>query len=140
MKKLLIIATLSITIAFSTIGYAYDLDLKNLSDDEIAQLFTDIEQEIVDRNINKSSELQPGKYVGGGDIPVGGYDITAPSDDERFTIMLIGTNKQDLDYYYCEKAKAGEDANFHVYIKNGYTLTVEGRNATITINNGLNFK
>ena len=140
MKKSLIIASLSAAIAFSVIGYASDFDLKSLSNDEITQLFADVEQEIVNRNINKSSELQPGKYVGGGDIPVGGYDITAPSDDERFTIMLIGTNKQDLDYYYCEKAKAGEDANFHVYIKNGYTLSVEGRNATITVNNGLNFK
>lgn len=140
MKKLLIIATLSITIAFSTIGYAYDLDLKSLSDDEIAQLFTDIEQEIVDRNINKSSDLLPGTYIGGVDIPVGGYDIHADSDDESFDIDVHGDGPKGIYYSFSEIASSNEPADYHFSIKDGEVLSISGRTATITINNGLNFK
>lgn len=140
MKKSIIIATISAAIAMSAIGYAYDLDLKSLSDDEITQLFSDVEQELVDRNINKTSDLLPGTYVGGVDIPVGGYDIISPAGDDDFSVMLIGIDKQDMDYYHRDKVDENEDANFHISIKDGYTLTVEGRTATITVNNGLNFK
>ena len=48
MKKSIIIATISAAIAMSTIGYAYDLDLKSLSDEEFSQLLQDVNQEAVD--------------------------------------------------------------------------------------------
>lgn len=140
MKKSIIIATISAAIAMSTIGYAYDLDLKSLSDEEFSQLLQEVNQEAVNRNINKTSDLLPGTYVGGVDIPVGGYDVFAPADEEQFHISLTGVNKNTADYHYSEWAYANEDANFHISIKDGYTLTVEGRTATITVNNGLNFQ
>lgn len=140
MKKSIIIATISAAIAMSTIGYAYDLDLKSLSDEEIAQLFTDVTQEVVDRNINKSSDLLPGTYVGGVDIPVGGYDISAPANDEYFQLDLVGVDKNTPNYRTYQSANPGVEANFHINIQDGYSLTVEGRTATITVNNGLNFK
>lgn len=140
MKQSIIIASITVAFAMSVVGYASDIDLKSLSDNEIVQLFSDVEQELVDRNINKTSDLLPGTYVGGVDIPVGGYDIVAPADEEQFHISLTGVNKNTADYHYSEWAYANEDANFHISIKDGYTLTVEGRTATITVNNGLNFK
>ncbi len=140
MKQSIIIASITVAFAMSVVGYASDIDLKSLSDNEIVQLFSDVEQELVDRNINKTSDLLPGTYVGGVDIPVGGYDIVSPAGDERFSVMLLGTDKEDMDYYHRDKADKNEDANFHISIKDGYTLTVDGRAATITINNGLNFK
>ena len=140
MKKSIIIATISAAIAMSTIGYAYDLDLKSLSDEEFSQLLQDVNQEAVDRNINKTSDLLPGTYVGGVDIPVGGYDIITQADSDRFSIKLVGVDKKMADYYYQESADPNTDGSFHISIKDGYTLTVEGRTATITVNNGLNFK
>ena len=140
MKKSIIIATISAAIAMSTIGYAYDLDLKSLSDEEFSQLLQDVNQEAVDRNINKTSDLLPGTYVGGVDIPVGGYDIITQADSDRFSIKLVGVDKKMADYYYHESADPNTDGSFHISIKDGYTLTVEGRAATITVNNSLNFK
>ena len=140
MKKSIIVAAIAAAFAMSVVGYASDIDLKSLSDDEITQLFSDVEQELVDRNLNKTSDLLPGTYVGGVDIPVGGYDIVAPADDERFSIEMTGIDKNTADYYYYESADPNADGNFHISIKDGYTLTVDGRAATITINNGLNFK
>ena len=140
MKKSIIIATISAAIAMSTIGYAYDLDLKSLSDEEFSQLLQDVNQEAVDRNINKTSDLLPGTYVGGVDIPVGGYDIITQADSDRFSITLVGVDKKMADYYYQESADPNTDGSFHISIKDGYTLTVEGRAATITVNNSLNFK
>lgn len=140
MKKSLIVATAFASIFLSSIVYAFDIDLKSMSDTEITQLYSDVEQELVERNINKSSELLPGKYVGGVDIPVGGYDVYSPSGDDSFDIMLTGLNKTDLDYYYREQVSSDEEANFHISVKEGYTLTVSGRSGTITINNGLNFE
>ena len=140
MKKSIIIATISAAIAMSTIGYAYDLDLKSLSDEEFSQLLQDVNQEAVDRNINKTSDLLPGTYVGGVDIPVGGYDIITQADSDRFSITLVGVDKKMADYYYHESADPNTDGSFHISIKDGYTLTVEGRTATITVNNSLNFK
>ena len=140
MKKSIIIATISAAIAMSTIGYAYDLDLKSLSDEEFSQLLQDVNQEAVDRNINKTSDLLPGTYVGGVDIPVGGYDIITQADSDRFYIKLVGVDKKMADYYYQESADPNTDGSFHISIKDGYTLTVEGRAATITVNNSLNFK
>ena len=140
MKKSIIVAAITAAFAISVVGYASDIDLKSLSDDEITQLFSDVEQELVDRNLNKTSDLLPGTYVGGVDIPVGGYDIVSPAGDDDFSVMLIGINKQDMDYYHYDNVDENEDANFHISIKDGYTLTVDGRAATITINNGLNFK
>lgn len=140
MKKSIIIATISAAIAMSTIGYAYDLDLKSLSDEEFSQLLQDVNQEAVDRNINKTSDLLPGTYVGGVDIPVGGYDIITQADSDRFSIKLVGVDKKMADYYYQESADPNTDGSFHISIKDGYTLTVEGRAATITVNNSLNFK
>lgn len=140
MKKSIILAAITAAFALSVVGYASDIDLKSLSDEEITQLFSDVEQELVDRNITKTSDLLPGTYVGGVDIPVGGYDIMASANDEYFSVQITGVDKNTADYYYYESADPNTDGNFHISIKDGYTLTVDGRAATITINNGLNFK
>ncbi len=140
MKKTIIIAAISTAIVMSTIGYAYDLDLKSLSDEEIAQLFTDVTQEVVDRNINKSSELLPGTYVGGVDIPVGGYDVFSPAGGDDLDIDISGNGPKGIYYSFSEIADEEENAEYHFSIKDGETLSIDGRAVTITINNGLNFK
>lgn len=140
MKKSLIISTISAAVILSSIVYASDIDLKSMSDEEITQLYSDVEQELVDRNINKSSDLLPGTYVGGVDIPVGGYDISIESPDGFFTMELIGINKNTPNYYNCENLSPNDTGSFHVSIQDGYTLVTSGRSATITINNGLNFQ
>lgn len=140
MKKSLIIATISAAAILSSIVYASDIDLKSMSDEEITQLYSDVEQELVDRNINKSSDLLPGTYVGGVDIPVGGYDITVDTSDELFIMELTGVDKNTPNYYTYESIQPNDAGSFHVSIQDGYTLSTSGRSATITINNGLNFQ
>ena len=140
MKKSIMVAAISAAIAMSTIGYAYDLDLKSLTDEEFAQLLQEVNQEAVDRNINKSSDLLPGTYVGGVDIPVGGYDVFSPAGDDDLDIDISGNGPKGIYYSFSEIADEEEDANYHFSIKEGETLSIDGRTVTITVNNGLNFQ
>ena len=140
MKKSIIVATITAAVTMSVVGYASDFDLKSLSDDAIIQLLADVNQEIVDRNINKSSEIQPGTYIGGKDIPVGGYDIYSPAgnDDFRFEVNRVENNQ--LYYVSTDDFDADEDGLSHFYIDKDQKLIIEGRSATITINSGLSFE
>lgn len=140
MKKSLIIATISAAAIISSVVYASDVDLKSMSDEEITQLYSDVEQELVSRNIPKSSDLLPGTYIGGVDIPVGGYDVFSPAGDYSFDIDIHGDGPKGIYYSFSEIADASEDANYHFSIKDGEILSISGRNSTITINNGLNFQ
>ena len=73
MKKLFTLLTACILImAFST-SYAANLDLSGYSNEELVEISRLINQEIVDRKIEKSAHLSGGVYVAGIDIPIGEY-------------------------------------------------------------------
>lgn len=70
------------------------IDFSAYSDDEIAELLKEINQEVVDRRLEKSAKLEPGVYTVGVDIPAGSYtysvtvvaDDDADDDDDRYTV------------------------------------------------------
>ena len=44
------------------------VDLSSMSDDEIVELLTQVNNEVVSRGINKTATLLQGSYIGGKDI------------------------------------------------------------------------
>ena len=64
-----------------TFAAAEKVDLKSLSDADIVELLTRVNQEIADRGINKTAKLAKGAYVTGKDLPAGRY---------IFTVMAVG--------------------------------------------------
>lgn len=59
------------------------VNLSSLSNEELVALLTQINQEIVDRGINKVAKLPQGAYIAGKDLPAGRYIYTclAKGDD-----------------------------------------------------------
>ena len=99
---------------FSSTVFAYDLDLKSLSDEEIKQLKIDVENEMSERGLAEEEVedvLVPGAYVFGEDILAGKYELSLV-DDGRDALNMFTYNSVDdyeadnvLDVLYL---KAGE--------------------------------
>lgn len=81
------------------------IDLSVYSDDEIAELLKQINQEVVDRRLEKTAKLEPGVYTVGVDIPAGSYtysvtvvaDDADDDDDDRYTVDFDDDDKDDVD-------------------------------------------
>ncbi|MBQ4177752.1 MAG: hypothetical protein II640_09835 [Lachnospiraceae bacterium] len=83
-KHILRIAALTVCIlSMSFTAFAADLDLASLGDEELKQLYADVRQEMVSRNIPLSTEitLREGKFIVGEDILPGSYTITCMETD-----------------------------------------------------------
>ena len=83
-KHMLRIAATAVCIlAMSFTAFAADLDLASLGDEELKQLYADVRQEMVSRNLPLSSEvtLREGKFIVGEDILPGTYTVTCLETD-----------------------------------------------------------
>lgn len=89
---------------------AETVDLKSLSDAEIVELLTQVNQEIVSRGINKTAKLAKGAYVGGKDLPVGRYIFTvmAKGDDWGNVTVYDSTGKL-ITWEVVGAPESGED-------------------------------
>ena len=90
MKRIIV---LLITICFistrSMSAYASDLDLSSYSDDEIETLLDRVQQEIVDRKIEKNATLAAGTYIAGEDIPTGTYTVYCKYEGDIWADIYI---------------------------------------------------
>lgn len=73
MKKVFILIMAIVLIMALTTSHAANLDLSGYSNEELVEISRLINQEIVDRKIEKSAHLSGGVYVAGIDIPIGEY-------------------------------------------------------------------
>ena len=80
-------------------SYADTIQLDTLTDDEIVQLLQDVQQEVVDRKIEKSAQLISGDYIIGKDIPVGAY-VFSTDNEEEVTIYVYRDGINDLSHIY----------------------------------------
>lgn len=74
---------LLVTLLLIPAAFADTVNLSSLSNEELVALLTQINQEIVDRGINKVAKLPQGAYIAGKDLPAGRYIYTclAKGDD-----------------------------------------------------------
>lgn len=120
-----------------------EVDLSSMSDEEIVELLKQVNQEVVDRGIEKTAELPAGKYVGGKDIPVGAYTVTCKTDGSHHGIIWVSAAGDDLENDYpsllYEHVSFNEEEQFRVNIEEGGILCLPFT-ATVTISAGMLFR
>ena len=67
------------------------VQLSSMSDEEIVELLTRLNQEIVSRGIDKTAKLPQGTYIGGKDLPVGRYIFTCTAKGDDWGNVTVHT-------------------------------------------------
>lgn len=105
---------------------AEGIDPSTYSDEELLALLGAVQQEVAARNIEKTATLPAGIYIGGRDLPVGGYVLVSFSSENRKIGDLLlrkspdesGEKEEILD----EHIYQDEEHSFYVYLEEGYEL------------------
>lgn len=64
---------------------AEGIDLSIYSDEELITLLDAVQQETTARNIERTATLPAGNYIGGRDLPVGGYMLVSAVSEEGYS-------------------------------------------------------
>ena len=108
--------------------YAEGVDLSTYSDEELLALLGAVQQEVAARRIERTATLPAGIYIGGRDLPVGGYVLVSVSSENRKIGDLLlrkspdesGEKEEILD----EHIYQDEEHSFYVYLEEGYELVL----------------
>lgn len=151
MKKFFAILVSMVVLASNATVMADVPDISGLTDEEIIELNSLVNQAIVDRNINKSAELLRGRYLVGKDIPAGSYTVYCKYDKDSWwaefdqyadeteeeTISVhrvFGPEEEDID-----KGILAIEDTWHVTLFEGNVISVS-EPMTLTIYNGVVFQ
>lgn len=125
------------------------VDLSKLSDEELISLHNQVQQEIVDRHIEKSAKLVPGSYLVGKDIPAGNYIVNAKYDSERWWMDIeVYADGGDGEKLFEETvysttntaaSKKGE-ATFALTLNEGELFKFDDGEITLTVSTGIKFE
>ena len=105
-------------------------------------LLAEVQAEIAARKIEKTANLTAGTYIGGRDIPVGNYILTAAGSEDEHGIVSLRSVNDPLDDYPSKlyEHKHGDDVySVFVTIEEGDTLIIPFP-YTLTISAGVMFK
>lgn len=143
----LVIIIAMVIVSMAVVCFAESIELKSLSDEEIVVLLKKVQQEIADRNIEKTAELKEGIYIAGKDVPIGDYIVTGTHEGSHWTSVYIYTQSE------WEKGKDREheteitifekygEVIYKIALNEGDVLQVLGQgNVTLKIFAGLKFK
>ena len=93
-----------------------ETDLSSMAYDDLISMYHELVKEIMSRPEWKEVNVPAGVWIGGQDIPVGSYSITATTDS---TLLWIENEKgHDVIYEYYGK---GETVG-KITIEDGYTI------------------
>lgn len=99
MKKSMVLILTTVMIAvISSFAWADTIDLSGYDDTALVELLRQVQQEIVDRNIEKTAELPSGKYIGGRDIPAGTFIWTCMAQGEDWGNVTVYSLEDDGSY------------------------------------------
>ena len=73
MKRFIALLLITIMTTVTVNVWADSLDLSGYDDTALVELLGQVQQEVADRHIEKTAELQAGDYIGGRDVPEGTY-------------------------------------------------------------------
>lgn len=118
------------------------IDLSGYTDEEIAVLLDQVQEEVVDRGIEKSAVLAAGKYEGGKDIPAGSYVMKKEANTADFGIVSLRAADDPEDKFpskLYEFVDEEDEAEFYITMDEGDILTLPFQ-VTLTISAGVVFK
>lgn len=107
------------------------VDMKALSDEQIVVLLQEVNQEVMDRGIEKKAEITPGTYTAGKDVPVGKYDFFSPTDNKTLGEIIV-TRADENDEVLWRNAPMEEDFQYQFELKEGDVLEIR-RAGTLTM-------
>lgn len=128
MKKGLVALCLTLlTAALLMSATAEAADMTGYSNDELVALLAQVQTEIVDRGIEKTAELQAGRYTGGVDVPAGKYVLLCKTLDGQFGIVELSAATDDPKQYpslLYEFVDEEKEVDFYITIEEGGVLTI----------------
>ena len=128
LHRLLCILCLCVTLLFAALpALANTSDLSAMSDEEVVALLKEVNQEIVNRHIQKTAKLAKGTYIAGQELPVGSYTFTclATGDDwGSVTIYADGGEGKQLLWKVVSAPENGQEREtIYITLKEGDELT-----------------
>ena len=142
MKRIFAFALMLYLAAAPLCGLAEGIDLSAYDDDVLLRLHAQVQTEIAARHILKSADLAVGTYIGGRDIPVGSYTLTAKPTDYAFGVVSLATpedGEDDLPSKLYNAVGAGEEFSAFVTTEEGDVLIIPIP-FTLTVSGGVTFK
>ena len=146
MKKLLTMALVGILLISSTVIASADpVNLKTLDDAALIDLFHQVQQEMVDRRIEKSATLVAGKYVVGKNIPVGSYLLYCNYKGRAWTKISVTDKTGNITFsdqlFFASNRAGGStgEESWFVNLAEGDVLECDYV-ITITVSSGAVFK
>ena len=119
------------------------VDLSSMTDDEVVELLTQVNQEIVKRGIAKTAKLPEGAYIAGSDIPAGKYIFTVLATGDDWGNVTVysegGKGKQKLWNVVMAPENGAEPDTIFITLEEGDQLK-SGVPFSLTIMPGAIFK
>lgn len=143
MKKWIALLVALVIAACAAIALAEEIDLAELSDDEIVALMSRVQEEIVARHIEGTATLAGGTYIAGKDIPAGSYVFTCLAAGDDWGNVTIYSEKGEGNQLFWEVVSAPEDGeepeSFFITLNEDDQLK-SGVPFSLTIYAGVSFK
>lgn len=150
MKKIISAFLVLTCLCFSiVVVHSEPFDLSELSDEEIVELFSQVQNELVERNIQKSATMSEGFYIVGEDMPAGKYIFTCTCSAKYGAYLYVFENSDMLaeeEYKMCysfqPKDENGNTGEYSIYLNltEGNVVFIKDITATLTISSGLMFQ
>lgn len=124
MKKLVCVFVV-LCLIFCTVR-VFAEDASTMTDEELIEAYHKLVQEIANRQMEKTAHMKPGRYVGGKDIPVGGYLIVIDNTKGKQELFVKISLLKDRYSAVTGYVKVGETFQTYAEINERDAITIEG--------------
>lgn len=115
------------------------VELNELSDEQIVALLREVNQEVMNRGIEKKAKVTSGEYTAGKDIPTGKYDFFSPTDNKTLGEITV-TRADENDDFLWRNAPKEEDFQYQFELKEGDVLEVRRAGTLTMVAGGVKFE
>lgn len=126
MKKviaLILVLLIGFVVVLTNEAMAESFSFDDLTNEELLELFKEVQNEITSRGIEKTATLSTGIYVGGIDIPVGSYCFASDGENGD-TGGFYYQSSSSMAKSFSEFARNEEQPEYYVTIEEGDILTI----------------
>lgn len=98
--------------------------ISSLSDEELIELYKQINEEIVNRKIEKTAHLKPGVYFGVDDIPAGEYLLFVDNSEGDKPVIIGFSSRHDYMQTFLLSVQPGKTFQRYITIEDQDKLEV----------------